>query len=199
MLIVEGHKIHLDKNPNHLSDDDLYEFCVKNKALRIERDAQQNIIIMAPVGGNSGYYEKDLIFEIEYWVRKTRQGYSFSSSTGFIMPNGAMRSPDACWISTKRWSTVTKAQKKKFPPVVPDFVAEVRSSTDTLKGAKAKMEEWVENGIQLGWLIDTKGEQVFVYRANGTIEIVEGFQQKILGENVMVGFEFDLSCLLDLP
>lgn len=145
MLIVEGHKIHLNKNPDRFTDDELFEFCNMNKELRIERDAQQNIIIISPVGGYSGCYEKDLIFAIEYWIRTIGSGHSFSSSTGFLMPNGAMRSPDACWISEVRWSKVTKEQKKKFPPVVPDFVAEVRSATDSLKGAKAKMEEW-KNG-----------------------------------------------------
>jgi len=195
MLIVKGTKIHLDKNPNNLSNDELYEFCVANKELRIERDANQNIIIMVPVGGNSGFYEKDLIFEIEYWVRKNKSGYSFSSSTGFLLPNGAMRSPDACWVSEERWSKVTAAQKVKFPPVVPDFVVEVRSATDALKGSKAKMKEWLDNGVQLGWLIDIKNKQVFIYRADGSIEIVKGFDKKLSGETILKGFEFDLKQL----
>lgn len=195
MLIVEGHKIQLNKNPNDLTNDELFEFCVLNKELRIERDANQNIIIMAPVGGNSGFYEKDLIFEIEYWVRKNKKGRSFSSSTGFLMPNGAMRSPDACWISDARWQKVTEEQRKKFPPVVPDFIAEIRSPTDSLKGAKAKMAEWVENGIQLGWLIDVHNQQTFIYRADGSIEIIKGFDKKLSGEKVMDGFVLDLGAL----
>lgn len=195
MLIVEGTKIHLDKNPSNLSNDELYEFCLANKDLRIERDANQNIIIMAPVGGNSGFHEKDLIFEIEYWVRKNKSGYSFSSSTGFLMPNSAMRSPDACWISEERWAKVTPTQKKKFPPVVPNFIVEIRSRTDSLKGAKSKMEEWVDNGIQLGWLIDVKNKQVYIYRADGSIEIVKGFNKILSGESIMKNFKFDLKQL----
>ena len=124
MLIVEGHKIDLNQNPNNFTDDELFEFCVLNKELRIERDANQNIIIMAPVGGGSGFYEKDFMFEVEYWVRQNKKGRTFSSSTGFLMPNGAMRSPDACWVSEERWATVPEAQKTKFLPVVPDFVVE---------------------------------------------------------------------------
>ena len=195
MLIVEGHEIHLNKNPNNLSDDELFEFCQMNKELRIERDANQNIIIMAPVGGSSGFHEKDLIFEIEYWVRKNKSGYSFSSSTGFLMPNRAMRSPDACWVSEERWAKVTAAQKIKFPPVVPDFIVEVRSQTDSLKGTKVKMKEWLDNGIRLGWLIDIKNKQVYIYRADGSIEIVKGFDKKMSGESIMKGFEFDLKQL----
>lgn len=195
MLIVEGTKIHLDKNPNDLSNDELYTFCQANKDLRIERDAQQNIIILAPVGGNSGFHEKNFMFEIEYWVRKNKSGKSFSSSTGFLMPNGAMRSPDACWISDERWAKVTEEEKKKFPPVVPDFVVEVRSETDSLKGAKAKLEEWIENGVLLAWLIDTKNKQSFVYKEDGSVEIIEGFDKILKGTPIMPKFEFDLSLL----
>lgn len=198
MLIVESYHIHLDKNPSNLTDDELFDFCEKNEGLHIERDAQQNIIIMAPVGGGSGFHEKDLIFEIEYWVRKTKSGYSFSSSTVFLMPNGAMRSPDACWISEARWATVSEAQKKKFPDVVPDFIVEIRSSSDSLKAAKEKMGEWIENGVRLAWLIDFQGKCVHIYREDGSIEIVKGLDKKLSGETVMEGFEFDLG-LLRIP
>lgn len=156
MLIVEGYQIHIHKNPEELTDDELYEFCVLNKGLRIERDRGQNIIIMAPVGGNSGFFEKELIFEVESWVRESQSGYSFSSSTGFLLPNGAMRSPDACWVSEERWSVLTEQQKQKFPPVVPDFIVEIRSETDALKAVQAKMQEWVKNGVRLAWLLDSK-------------------------------------------
>ena len=111
------------------------------------------------------------------------------------MANGAMRSPDACWISEERWSKVTPAQKKKFPPVVPDFIVEVRSPTDSLKGSRVKMEEWIKNGVQLGWLVDIKNKQVYIYRADGSIEIVKGFNGKLTGETVMPGFIFDLNGL----
>lgn len=111
------------------------------------------------------------------------------------MPNGAMRSPDACWVSDARWQKITEEQRKKFPPVVPDLIVEVRSPTDSLKGAKAKMGEWVENGIQLGWLIDVHNQQTFIYRADGSIEIIKGFDKKLSGEQVMEGFVLDLGAL----
>ncbi len=149
---------------------------------------------MIPVNGEAGFNELEVLTEINIWRRKNG-GISFSSATGFLMPNGAMRSPDACWISEARWSKVTTEQKKKFPPVVPNFIVEIRSASDSLKMLKAKMEEWVENGIQLGWLIDTHNKQVLIYRADGSIEIKKGFDQTLNGEDVMQGFEFDLSQL----
>jgi len=195
MLIVEGYKIHLHKNPEEFTDDELYEFCVINKDLRIERDKDQNIIIMTPVGGNSGFFEKDLIFEVERWVREKQRGYSFSSSTGFLLPNGAMRSPDACWVSEERWSKLKPEQKQKFPPVVPDFVVEIRSASDELQSRQNKMEEWIENGVRLGWLLDLKNEKAYVYRVGESAEVIEGLIQQLTGEDVMPGFTVDLARL----
>ena len=149
---------------------------------------------MAPVGGGSGFNELEILTEVNIW-RRQNGGVSVSSATGFLMPNGAMRSPDACWVNETKWSQLTETQKKKFPPIVPDFIVEIRSESDSLKMLRAKMEEWVENGIRLGWLVDTQNKQVFIYRADGSIEIVKGFDNKLSGEDVMEGFEFDLSRL----
>ena len=195
MLIVGEHKIKFPKQSDNLTNDELFEFCVINKDLRIERDADLNIIIMAPVGGGSGFSELEVVSEIRNWRRKN-SGISFSPSTGFLLPNGAMRAPDASWISNERWATVPNEQKEKFLPVVPNFIVEVRSNTDTLKGTKAKMAEWIENGVQLAWLIDKKNEQTFIYRADGTIEKVTGFDKKLSGEEILKGFELDLSLLI---
>jgi len=194
MLIVEGHEILINKNPNHLTDDELFEFCRLNKGLRIERDSNQNIIIMAPVGGGSGFHELEFLTEVNIW-RRENGGVAFSSSTGFLMPNGAMRSPDACWINEEKWGGLTAEQKKKFPPVVPDFVVEIRSASDSIKTLKAKMEEWIENGVRLAWLIDIEKKRVFIYREKGVIDEYKGFDKKLSGENVMPDFEFDLNQL----
>jgi len=196
MLIVEGHKI---KNySEQMSNDELYEFCLQNKGLRIERDKDQNIIIMSPVGGESGYFEKNFMFELELWVRKNKKGLTFSSSTGFLLPNGAMRSPDACWISGERWGQVAEDQKKKFLPVVPEFVVEIKSPTDSLNDLKSKVEEWIENGTRLAWLVDPENRDVYIYRENGFKEVINDFDDTLNGENVLEGFEFDLS-QLQLP
>lgn len=193
MLIVEGHKI-LNYS-EHMNEDEFYEFCQMNKELRIERDSEKNIIIMAPVGGESGFFEKEFIGNIWFWEQKNPFGKSFSSSTGFRLPNGAMRSPDSSWVNKERWETVADHQKKKFLPVVPNFIVEVRSDTDSLKKLQTKMQEWIDNGVELGWLVDPPNQQVFIYRINKEVEIMEGFNRKLSGENVMPGFEFDLSRL----
>lgn len=191
MLIVENLKI------NHYADsmtnDELYEFCVLNRDLQIERDSAQNIIIMSPVGGSSGFYEKNIMFELEFWVRQNKLGLTFSSSTGFLLPNGAMRSPDGCWVSDERWAKVPQAAKNKFLPVVPNFIVEVRSPSDSLKALQEKMLEWLENGAELGWLIDFKNQQSYIYRPNHSVELIKGFDKKLNGENILKGFEFDLS------
>lgn len=125
----------------HMTDEELFEFCVMNDGLQIERDTERNIIIMSPGGGSSGFYEKDIIFAIETWVREQNNGVSFSSSTGFLLPNGAMRSPDGCWVSAERWKTVSEEAKDKFLPIVPDFIVELRSPSDQLIALEEKMRE----------------------------------------------------------
>jgi Uma2 family endonuclease len=190
MLIVADYHIHQYSEP--MSDQALFHFCGANRGLRIERDADQNIIIMAPVGGGSGFFEKELITEIELWVRAQRKGASFSSSTGFLLPNGAMRSPDASWVSPERWQTLTEAQKIGFLPLTPDFVVEIRSQTDSLEKLRKKMEEWIGQGVRLAWLIDPLEQQVHIFRENGSIEIVEGLESKLSGEQIMPAFQFDL-------
>lgn len=189
MLIVEGHKI---KNySEHMTDDELYEFCMQNKGLRIERDKDQNIIIMSPVGGESGFFEKNFIFELELWVRQNKQGLTFSSSTGFLLPNGAMRSPDACWISEERWKEVPEDQKQKFLPLVPEFIVEIKSPGDSIKDLKVQMEDWIESGVRLAWLVDPNAKNVYVYRSKKAVEKLNGFDQVLKAEEIMPGFEFD--------
>jgi len=121
-----------------------------------------------------------------------------SPSTGFKLPSGATRSPDACWISNERWGTLSRKDTEKFLPIVPNFVIEVRSRTDSLTKLKAKMQEWIDNGVSLGLLIDPKNKTSYIYRENGSIEIIEGFDKTLSGEDLMPGFEFDLG-LLQIP
>jgi Uma2 family endonuclease len=196
MLIYKNTRI---KNySENMTDEELVEFCALNKELRIERDKHRNIIIMEPVAWSSGYFEKDVIYEIENWVRQQKKGVSSSSNTGFLLPNGAMRSPDGCWISDERWQTVPDDQKDKFLPVVPDFIVEIRSPSDSLAQLQEKMEEWCENGARLAWLIDPEDHQVFIYREDGSVEHKVGLDGKLSGEAVMPGFSFDLG-LLRIP
>ena len=178
-----------------LTDDEFYEFCQQNDNVQLERTAQGEILIMAPTGGNTGNKNIDLSTELTLWNRQTRLGKVFDSSTGFILPNGATRSPDASWIEQSRWDALSAEEQETFPPLCPDFVAELMSKTDSLKVAQAKMDEWMENGCQLGWLFRPKTEEAFIYRPNQPVAHLKGYHQSISGEPLLPGFTFDLAWL----
>ncbi len=184
----------LDLSAGKMTEEQFLAFCTDNPELRIEQDQYQNVIVMPPLKGDSTIYEKHAIVEVGIW-EKTNGGVSTSSAGGFKLPNGATRCPDACWISKERWGTLNYGEKREVLAVVPDFVIEIRSQTDSLKKAKAKMQEWIDNGVRLAWLIDPKTQKTHIYREDDSVEIVEGFNKILSGENVMVGFEFDLKLL----
>jgi len=198
MTISINPTVEIDITAGKMSEAQFLDFCAENPELQIEQDQYQNVIIMPPVYGESGYFENEASGEVRNYAKSTKKGVSFSPNTGFKLPNGATRVPDANWISNERWSKLTPEDKKKFLRVAPDFIVEVRSETDRLKTVKAKMREWIENGVRLAWLIDPKTKTTHIYRENGSIEIVEGFEKVLSGEDVMPGFEFDLK-LLRMP
>jgi Uma2 family endonuclease len=140
----------------HLTNEQFYQLCISNRELNLERNAKGELIIMPPVGGESGNQEAGLITDLEIWNRQTGLGKVFSSSTIFLLPNGANRSPDAAWVMLERWQGLTQAEREKFPPLCPDFVIELRSRTDSLKPLQDKMREYIDNGLRLGWLINPK-------------------------------------------
>ena len=184
----------------NLSDEAFFEFCQVNDHLRIEKDAKGNVIIMPPVGSESGYYEVEAVAELRDWNknRAPQPGVTFSSSTGFKLPNGATRSPDASWLSMEKWRALSEEQRERFAPVCPDFLIEIRSKTDILRELKDKMTEWIENGARLAWLIDPIDRQAYIYRADGSIQIIKDFNAKLSGEGVLPGFELDLT-VFELP
>ncbi|AOX01988.1 hypothetical protein BJP34_23430 [Moorena producens PAL-8-15-08-1] len=169
------------------TDNQFYHLCQVNPEFQIERTAKGELIIMPPVGGISGNQEADLITELTIWNRQTNMGKVFSSSTMFKLPNGGDRSPDAAWVTLDRWQALTPEQQQKFPPICPDFVIELRSRTDTLKSLQDKMKEYLNSGLQLGWLINPQNQQVEIYRPNQPVEIV-GFPVNLSGEDVLPGF-----------
>jgi Uma2 family endonuclease len=138
----------------HLSDEQFYQLCQNNRDLNFERTATGELIVMPPVGGDSGNREADLIADLGIWNRQTNLGYTFSSSTVFKLPNGADRSPDATWIQRERWEALTPEQSRKFPPIAPDCAIELRSATDELETLRQKMQEYMDAGVKLGWLIN---------------------------------------------
>ncbi|MBD1822549.1 Uma2 family endonuclease [Cyanobacteria bacterium FACHB-DQ100] len=175
-----------------LTDDEFYEFCQQNPDLKLERTANGALIIMPPTGGESGYRNADLITDVSIWNRQTELGVVFDSSTVFKLPNGANRSPDVTWIEYDRWSRLTPEQQKKFPPIAPDFLIELRSETDALSDLQEKMQEYMDNGVRLGWLIDPQTKQVQIYRQGQPVEILQNpFTHS--GETVLPGLVLDLS------
>jgi Uma2 family endonuclease len=173
-----------------LTDDQFFELCQINRDLRFERSAKGELIIMAPVGGEGSYRNFSLTGQFSGWV-KVSEGVPFDSSGGFKLPNGADRSPDVAWVRRDRWDALTPEQKRKFPPLCPDFVVELRSESDSLETLQAKMQEYLDNGARLGWLIDPKTQQVEIYRPGQPVEILDN-PQTLSGEDVLPGFVLDL-------
>ncbi|MBI4639759.1 MAG: Uma2 family endonuclease [Candidatus Tectomicrobia bacterium] len=182
--------VHLQPVIN-LTDDQFFEFCQINRDLRIERTAQGELLIMPPAGGETGGRNSELNLQLRMWAKRDSTGVAFDSSTGFTLPNRAMRSPDAAWVKRSRLAMLTREQKKKFLPLCPDFVIELRSPSDTLRTLHAKMREYMENGAQLGWLIDPEGKQVYIYRPQSQVERLEN-PMALSGDPVLPGFVLDL-------
>jgi Uma2 family endonuclease len=191
-----GQYVELKYDRFRLSDDEFYDFCTQNDSLKFERDAKGNILIMPNTGGITGNLNFELNIEFGIWNRQAKLGKGFDSSTTFRLPSSAARSADVAWVNNENWNQLDLAQQTKFPPVCPDFVLELMSATDNLKDSTKKMqEEWIANGCKLAWLINPKTQKTYIFREKKEVEIVVGFDQKLSGENVLVGFELDLSIL----
>ncbi len=179
-----------------MSEAEFLAFCRQNPDLRIEQDKNGNILIMPPVSFDSGNFESEMMVSLGIWNRQAETGKTFSSATLFILPNGEKRMPDAAWISKEKTIQLSAAERKSFAEIVPDFVVEIRSPSDDLQSLKAKMtDSWMANGVRLAWLLDPSTETAWVYRANGTIAEIQGFDQALSGEDVLPGFSFDLGIL----
>ncbi|SKB15470.1 conserved hypothetical protein [Planktothrix sp. PCC 11201] len=178
-----------------LTDDQFFQLCQNNRDLRFERSASGDLTVMPPTGSETGNRNIKISAQLEIWSSQNNLGLAFDSSTGFKLPNGANRSPDAAWVSNQRWEVLTTAEKEKFAPLSPDFVVELRSKTDSLEKLQAKMQEYIENGTKLGWLIDRHHQRVEIYRPNQTVEIILS-PQFLSGENILPGFVLDLKNIL---
>ncbi len=149
-----------------MSEPQFYEFCRTNPDLRIERNAHGEVIVMSPAFADTGNRNFKIAQQVANWADDDGTGEGFDSSSGFTLPNGATRSPDTSWIQSDRWNRLSPEQKTSFAPIVPDFVIELRSSSDTLKNLQDKMEEYIDQGVRLGLLIDRKNCTVHIYRPN---------------------------------
>ncbi len=186
-LLLDVHSITL-----RVTHDEFEKLCQDNPEQAFELTANGELIVMSPVGGESGNYESELGIDLGIWNRQTRLGKTFSSSTIFVLPNGAQRSPDAAWVELSRWEALTPEQRQKFPPLAPDFVLELRSETDRLPPLQKKMEEYQANGVRLGLLINPKDKQVEIYRTEKELEILE-IPASIDCSEIMPGFILSFS------
>lgn len=177
-----------------MTDEQFYQLCQLNPDVKFERNAKGELLIMSPTGGETGYYNSELNAEFVVWNRQTKLGVVFDSSTGFKLPNGGDRSPDVAWVRKERWDALTPEQKKKFPPIAPDFVLELMSPTDTLREIQAKMQEYMTSGVRLAWLIDPEGRRVEIYRPGQDIEVVDA-PETLSGEDVLPDFVLNLRAI----
>jgi Uma2 family endonuclease len=177
--------------PLPLNDEEFFEFCQLNPGLHIERTSNGEVVIMPPHGGESGKQGMEAGGSLWQWAKTDGTGIVFGSSTGFTLPNGAVRSPDLAWVRRARWEALTKEERKRFPPLCPDFVGEIRSPSDRIAGLQEKMQEYIDNGAELGWLIDPIERKVYVYRP-GTQVVCLNDPETISGEPVLPGFTLNV-------
>ena len=176
-----------------MTDEQFFEFCQMNRDLRIERNKFGEISIMPPTGGTTGNRGGNIFGQLWVWSEQDGTGITFSSNTGFELSTGAERSPDASWIQLERWNALSPEQERKFAPICPDFVVELKSSSDNLQTLKEKMEEYMnEPGIQLGWLIDRKQRKVYIYRPGLPEECLDN-PATVSDESVLPGFILNMS------
>jgi Uma2 family endonuclease len=178
-----------------LTDEQFKQICHNNRDLKFERTAKASLVVMSLTGGDTGERNAELNGQLWLWNRQARLGHLYDSSTGFRLPNGAIRSPDAAWVSQARWEALTPEQRQKWVPLCPDFVVELKSASDEIEDLRLKMQEYLNNGLRLGWLIDPETQTVEVYRANQPVESLSN-PTEISAEEIMPGFVLSLAGIL---
>ena len=175
-----------------MTDEQFFDFCQINRDLRIERTKTGDVIIMPPTGSETGNRNGDLFGQLWVWAKKDKTGITFDSNTGFTFSSGQTLSPDVSWIKLERWNVLSPEEKEKFAPICPDFVIELRSPSDSLKLLKEKMQEYIQEGVKLGLLIDRKQRKVYIYRPEVPEECLDN-PATVSGEPILPGFVLDLS------
>lgn len=175
-----------------ITDEQFYQFCLANRELKLEQTAQGDLIIMPPTGGGTGKRNSDINLDLGLWNRQTQLEIVFDSSTCFQLPNGAKFSPDAAWIPLAQWNALTPEQQERFLPLCPDFVIELHSPSDPLKPLQEKMQEYMDNGTRLGWLINRQNRQIEIYRQGREKEILDN-PTTLSGEDILPEFTLNLT------
>lgn len=194
ITVPDSTVVHFDPSKLRMNEEEFFEFCQLNPELRIERTSEGDIIVMAPAGGTTGRQNAKLIARLTNWAEEDGTGQVFDSSTVFILPNGAGRSPDASWIRNERWNALTEREQQQFPPLCPDFVIELRSVTDSIRVLQGKAAEYIANGAQLCWLIDPFEHRVLVYRPNDDPETLEN-PTEVSGEPLLKDFSLGIQTI----
>jgi Uma2 family endonuclease len=179
-----------------MSQEQFIAFCQQNETLRIERNAAGDLEIMPPAGAETSNRNFGLVGTFAQWVERDGTGEGFDATGGFILPNGAERSPDLAWVRRERLDAFTHEQTEKFLPLCPDFVLELRSPSDRLPPLQKKMQEYIDNGAQLGWLLDPRNRRVYVYRPDAPVEQLDD-PATVSGDPVLPGFVFNVRAVFD--
>ena len=184
--------INISAFTNKISDLDLERVCADNPETRFEINAKGHLLVMSPTGSESGRKNSKLLIRVGIWNEREKLGEVFDSSTGFKLSNGATRSPDVSWVENAKWNSLTPSQQRKFAPIDPDFVIELMSPTDDLIELQQKMNEYIDCGVRLGWLINPDDKQVEIYRIGQNKEILNN-PKALSGENVLPKLIVDLT------
>ena len=192
LLVQDGMELKLPLP--ELTDDEFFDFCAANSDYRIERTAGGKIVILAGTGGETGNLNAEITAQLHMWAKIDRRGVAFDSGTMFLLPNGAMRSPDAAWVSKARWTDIPKETRRRFLPLCPDFLMELTSPSDRLPAVQKKMSEWMTAGCQLAWILHPPQKAVYIYRPGRELEILEEPTQ-VAGEGPVQGFTLDLDSI----
>lgn len=187
--------LHVDFSSVPLTSEQFYRLCSDNPELRMELTADGELILKSPTGAKTGYRNAELNYQLVGWAKADGSGITFDSSTVFSLPTGAKRSPDASWIQRKRWDVLSDEEQEKFASLCPDFVAELRSPSDHLATLEAKMDEYIQNGARLGWLLDPIEKRIYVYRPGRKVEVLNN-PTRVEGEDVLKGLVVDLQEIL---
>jgi Uma2 family endonuclease len=176
----------------NLTDQQFYALCRAQPDVKFERTPGGHLLIMAPTGGETGNRNIELSADFVIWNRQALLGVLFDSSTCFNLPGGGDRSPDLAWVRQARWDALTPEQRETFPPIAPDFVLELMSPSDALSEAQAKLAEYIQSGVQLGWLINRKLRRVWIYRPDAEPEVLDN-PARLSGEAVLPGFTLNMA------
>jgi Uma2 family endonuclease len=170
-----------------MTDEELMRFCEQHDELAVEREPNGDLTVMTPAGSGSSFRNSELCGELRNWAQADDRGIVFESSAGFTLPDGSVRAADAAWLSRGKWNALTPEQRESYAPVCPEFIVELRSKTDTLGTLQQKMDQWIANGAELGWLIDPFEKTVHIYRPGNTPKLLDHISQ-VAGEGPVAGF-----------